>query len=152
LAPLLKRQAHADIAAEKLFGRDRLLMDGPLHKILFVASHDSPEIRVTPIDPDEVAQRMVHSLQYEQSVFLGYYRMFRFAFPQRTCDLVENSETLQQELLRSALANKEAYVVHHPYPVSLPHLFEAIAPLCNSTEAARGVREPCALAQGGGLR
>jgi len=37
---------------------------------------------------------------------------------------------LQREALLRVLNKKEAYVVAHPYPVSLPDLFNAIRPLC----------------------
>jgi hypothetical protein len=129
LAPFLKRQTFADVAPANLFGAEQLQFAGKLDKILFVVSHAATDIQVEPIDADEIARRMVHSLQYEQSVFMGYYRMFRFAFPDRANDLVERTERLQSELLRAALGKKEAYTVAHPYPVSLPDLFEAVSPL-----------------------
>jgi hypothetical protein len=130
LTPFLKRQTFVDVPAEKLFGRENMQLIGSLDKIFFVVSQASPDISVEPIEAANVARRMVHSLQYEQAVFLGYYRMFRFAFPDKANELIDHSEELQGNLLHRALAKKEAHVVYHPYPVSLPALFEALAPLC----------------------
>lgn len=149
LTPFLKRQAFVDVPAERLFGRENLQFIGNLDKVFFVASHASPHISVEPIDATNVAHRMVHSLQYEQAAFLGYYRMFRFAFPDKANELIDQSEQLQGELLHRALAKKEAHGVYHPYPMSLPALFEAMAPLCTldknrscAPSAMRGATRP----------
>jgi hypothetical protein len=107
---------------------------GDLNKVLFVVSHASPDISIEPVDAVDIARRMVHSLQYEQSGFMGYYRMFRFAFPERANEVIDSTEQRQNELLQRALAGREAYAVYHPYPVSLPALFDAVAPYCDPSE------------------
>jgi hypothetical protein len=150
LAPLLKRQAFIDIDPARLFGRDRMQLVGPLHKVLFVVSQASPEITIEPMDPAEIARRMVHSLQYEQSVFMGYYRMFRFAFPERANAFIDGTERLQSQLLQAALSNKDAYAVYHPYPFSLTSMYEAVAPVCGSDRPVWRDRTPeLATANGG---
>lgn len=135
LAPFLKRQSFVDVAAAKLFGREQMQLVGELDRVFFVVSQARPGIIVEPMDTVEIARRMVHSLQYEQSPFLGYYRMFRFAFPDRVNEVVERTEERQGELLRSAIANKPAFAVYHPYPVSLRSLFEMMAPYCQRSSA-----------------
>jgi hypothetical protein len=152
LKPLLKRQAFVDVAAEKLFGRERMQLIGELHKLLFVVSHAASDIRVEPIDADEIARRMVHSLQYEQLGFMGYYRMFRFAFPHRINARIEQKEAMQTDLLRKALAGKDAYAVYHPYPVSLTALYEAIAPLCTGDPSSSCSSKSVAAAAAGAAR
>ncbi|MFV1963876.1 MAG: hypothetical protein ACC628_00525 [Pirellulaceae bacterium] len=149
LAPFLKQQLFVDVPAERLFGREHMRLVGELHKVLFVISHASPAIRIEPMDPEEIAQRMVHSLQFEQFPFLGFYRMFRFAFPDLANDLIDRTEELQGELLRTALAGKDAYSVSHPYPVSLPSMFEAISPLCRPSEPPPRPSAQPATANGG---
>jgi hypothetical protein len=135
LAPFLKQQTFVDVAPERLFGREHMQLVGTLQKILFVVSHASPEIQIEPMDPEEIARRMVHSLQFEQSPFMGFYRMFRFAFPELANDLIDRTEEMQGKLLRSALSDKDAYSVSHPYPVSLPAMFEAISPFCRRSDS-----------------
>jgi hypothetical protein len=88
-------------------------------------------VTVQPIDSLEVAQRMVFSLQYERLDFMSFYQKFRFAFPDAANELIEKAEDLQREMLTRALKNKKSYEVFHPYPVSIPALFDAISPLVN---------------------
>jgi hypothetical protein len=127
--PLLKRQLFVDVHPKTLFGSGFGAMSGSLDKIFFVASHETPDVVVQQLDPQEIAQRMVFSLQYERLPFMAFYMMFRFAFPERSNALIEGAEELQRTVLTRVLADKEAYSVYHPYPVSIPSLFDAISPL-----------------------
>ena len=99
-----------------------------LDKVLFVASHDSPDVIVAPIDPGEVAQRMVFSLQAERLDFMAYYLKFRFAFPEARNELIEQAEERQRALLVKMMAGKDTYALYHPYPVSIPFLYDAVLP------------------------
>ncbi|MGH2524522.1 MAG: hypothetical protein ACRDH2_18605, partial [Anaerolineales bacterium] len=127
--PLLKRQSFVDMHPKKLFGPGFGALAGPLHKIFFVVSHETPDVRVEPMAPDEVARRMVFSLQHERLDFMAYYYKFRFAFPEAANDFIEQAEQLQRERLIRVLADKPAYAVYHPYPVPIQSLFEAVQPL-----------------------
>ncbi len=128
LRPLLQRQAGANVHPRKLFG-GRLDLVSSLDTVVFVGSHDAPEITVRPMDPGEVAARMVFSLQYERLPFMAVYNAFRFAFPAARNEIIENAEALQRELLQRLLAGKRAFAVQHPYPVSIPALYEALQPV-----------------------
>lgn len=129
LVPLLRKQLHVDIPPDDLFGAQQRALQGNLDTVIFVVSHESPQVTVQPIDPLEIADRMVFSLQYERLDFRAYYLAFRFAFPQARNDLVEQAEEIQRTRLRRVLAGKDAYIVYHPYPVSIPDLFDAVRPL-----------------------
>ena len=128
LRPVLKHQLHVDVAPRQLFNQNTEDLSSTLDKVLFLASHNSPAIVVRPIDPLEIASRMVFSLQYEQMNFLAYYWAFRFAFPQLHNETIERTEDLQRERLFHLLADKESYGVYHPYPVSIPALYDAVSP------------------------
>lgn len=128
LRALLARQLHVDVSPHRLFGEDACVLEGMPGKILFVASHDSPEIVVRPVDPQEVARRMVFSLQEEQQVLTSCYLKFRFAFPEATNELIERSREIQSGLLHRVLEGRETLEVLHPYPVDLPALFRALEP------------------------
>lgn len=132
MRPLLAGQLHVDLSPYTLFGEEACTLVGVPEKILFVASHETPEITVRPIDSQEIARRMVFSLQEEQRTLTSYYWKFRFAFPDAANELVDNSGQLQREILHRALDGKEAYEVLHPYPVHIPSLFEAIEEKCVS--------------------
>lgn len=129
VAPILKRQAFVDIHPRELFGQGFGTLAGDLEKIFFVVSHESPEVMVQPMDAQDIARRMVFSLQHERLDFMSYYLKFRFAFPAASNALVEQAEALQRERLAQMLKGKEAYAVYHPYPVPIQKLFDAIRPL-----------------------
>jgi len=126
--PILKQQLYVQIPPRRLFDQGVGPLTDTLDKIFFVASHETPVITVQPMDPQEIAQRMVFSLQEERMDLMAYYRKFRFAFPAMRNDLIEQAEELQREILTRILAHKDAYAVYHPYPVSIPALFTAINP------------------------
>jgi hypothetical protein len=130
LNALMRQQRHVDIPPEKLFGKTVGTTKGNPDKVFFVATHDSPEIIVQPIDPQEIVQRMVFSLQEERGEFLSYYQKFRFAFPDVSNPFIDQIEETQRRILTTVLAGKEAYAVYHPYPFSLPKLFELTRPYC----------------------
>ncbi len=130
LKGIVKQQLNVQLPPEKLFGRKP--GDGTVRpeKIFWVASHAEPNVSVEKIDPQEVAKRMVFSLQEERMGFLSYYWKYRFAFPDCSNELIEQAEEIQRSMLLQILADKEAYVVYHPYPFSIPALFEEIRPYC----------------------
>jgi len=128
--PIVKKQGCVDMRPHELFGEDSCALSGSLDKVFFVASHASADVTVTPVNPRDVADRMVFSLEEERSDFMSYYRSFRFAFPEAANELIDGTEELQRELVRKAFADKEAYALHHPYPVALPALFDAMKRYC----------------------
>jgi hypothetical protein len=127
--PLVARQRHARIHPEHLFGNSSCALAGTLDRVFLLVSHESDEVKVEPIDPLEIARRMVFSLQHERLDFLSYYLKFRFAFPDTSNAVIEQAEETEREALARALAGKPAWAVYHPYPAPIPALFERMAPL-----------------------
>ena len=128
---ILKRQLYVQLPPEKLFRRKSGETNVRPEKIFFVASHAEPDLLVKKIDPQEIARRMVFSLQEERIEFMSYYLKYRFAFPECSNALIDQAEEIQRNLLLKTLAGKEAYAVYHPYPFSIPAMFEAIRPYCS---------------------
>jgi hypothetical protein len=126
---LTERQLHVTIRPEALFGASACERAGRLDKIVFLVSHESPEVVVEAADPDEIANRMLFSLRYERLELLSNYFKFRFAFPDASNELIDGLDEVERESLPRALAGKDAYVVYHPFPAPIPALFDAIAPL-----------------------
>lgn len=127
---LVKRQLYVQLPPEKLFGQKADQKDVRPEKIFFVVSHDRPELMVQQIDPKEVAERIVFSLQEERIDFISYYFKYRFAFPGCSNILIDQAEEIQRKLVLKALTGKDAYALYHPYPFSIPSLFETIRPYC----------------------
>lgn len=129
--PLIKGQLFVHMPPQRLFGQRITPMTGRPELLIFVASHETPDITIKPIDPQELAQRMVFSLQEERMPFMSYYWKFRFAFPERSNAFIEGCEALEREVLSRVFANKQTYAVYHPYPFAIPRLFDTISPLLN---------------------
>jgi hypothetical protein len=130
LKTVLKQQLNVQLPPEKLFGRKSGEAPVPPEKIFLVASRADGALAVERIDPQEIANRMVFSLQEERIGFLSYYWKYRFAFPECANPLIDQSEEIQRRILQNLFAGKEAYAVYHPYPFSIPSLFEMIRPYC----------------------
>lgn len=137
LAPLLKEQQFVHLSPQKLFGAGRCAPQSVPELIFFVASHEAAETTVEPLDAEWVAQRMLFSLEEERLNFLSYYLKFRFAFPEAANDFIERRQQLERRLLLQALGSKTAYAVYHPYPVSIPSLFDALHDLIEGVSHAR---------------
>jgi hypothetical protein len=126
---LLESRRWVNVQPERLFGQASCALEGPLHKVFLVISDERPDVRVEEIDAREVARRMIFSLEFERLDMRAAYLKFRFAFPELSNPMLEDSARAHAELLNSALAGKEAYAVYHPFPARIPALFDAIAPL-----------------------
>lgn len=127
IIPLLRRRLNVSMSPQKLFGKKFGKLQGNLEKILFVVSHETPDVKVQPVESQEIARRMVFSVQYELQDMMSYYKMFRFAFPEMRNEFIEQTENLLRAGLMRALADKEAYVIYHPYPVPIPALSDAVS-------------------------
>jgi hypothetical protein len=125
----LERQRYIHIAPRALFGADACALEGRLDKLVFVVSREGPAVTVEPIDPLEVARRMAFSLQYERQRLLGSYLQYRFAFPDRSSSLIDGAEERERAMLAERFGGIDAHVVLHPFPPSIPGLYEAIRPL-----------------------
>jgi hypothetical protein len=126
---LAKRQLHVDVEPQRLFGRLGG-MTAPFDRLFLLVGHDRGEVTVDPIDPSEVAHRMLFSLQHEALELTAAYLKYRFAFPESGSELLERAESLQSDALTRLLADKPAFVVHHPYPVSLDSLYDSMEAYC----------------------
>jgi hypothetical protein len=127
--PSLKRQLNIRALPEELF-KNRVCKLATPDKIILSISQNDPNIYVEECDPSEIAKRMISSNELEQAPFLEFYKAFKFAFPNLRNEFLENIDELQYALLCSAFANKKAYKVYHPYPVSLENLFNQLKPVC----------------------
>jgi hypothetical protein len=129
LADLVERQRYVHLRPREAFGARFGALEAPLDKVVFVASHASSAITTRPVSGKEVAARMAFSAQEERSNFMSYYRKFRFAFPDKNSPLIDAADDIEREQLSDAFENRECHEVLHPYPVSIPALFDAVRPL-----------------------
>ena len=127
LATRLASMGHVDVRPADLFGPGRCSHAGQLNEMLLLVRRDAPGIEVRPIPGHTVAERMLFAHLHHRLDLIGRYWQFRYAFPERQTDLLDQLETLERGLLRHALADRPAWLVEHPGRVDLQRLFEAIA-------------------------
>ncbi len=122
--PVLGRQVYVQIPPARLFGDEAIDLHGRLDHAFFVSSHEARDLRVEPVNPADVAARMVHSLAEERLEFMRYYRQYRFAFPDRRSAVVETASDTERRLLEDCLAGLPASWIRHPYPVDIRSIYD----------------------------
>jgi hypothetical protein len=132
VADLVDRQRYVQIEPRAAFGERFGPLEGRVGTVIFIESHSSAETTVEPVQGDEIADRMVFSLEEERAGLRSFYRMFRFAFPERASALLENASKLEQKRLREFLLGKACFAVRHPYPPSFEALFDTVRPILES--------------------
>lgn len=125
---LNKKQRHIYISPAKLFGDQATAPAAPFQKLFLTLSHESQEIIVREIPFEAALDKIVFSLMYEWQEFMAYYIQFRYAFPARANPVIDELEKRQRDLLSGILAGKDIYMVHHPHPVPLDALYNALVP------------------------
>jgi hypothetical protein len=66
------------------------------------------------------------SLEEERSPFLQVYRQFRFLFPDRRAEAIDEAAGIERRLLEQRLGGRQAYLLRHPYPVRLEALVRPV--------------------------
>lgn len=137
-APVLRRQAYRQVPPADLFGPGGTVDRARMDAVLLVRSHDHPAVTAEPVDGTVVAEVMRASLAEERSAFLADYRQFRFAFPDRSSDVVERAEEIEAKLLTRLFAGRPAYRISHPYPMRLADLVPPVRTALSRLASDRG--------------
>jgi hypothetical protein len=119
--------ASVAIPPHRLFARCPLT--GRLDKAFLAIAHESADVRVEPVAPEYLAERLVFSARAERLGLMARYLAFRFAFPDQPSTLIERADELERRLLLGALAESETFALYHPFPAPVQALHEAMAPL-----------------------
>lgn len=121
--------ARAATAPQQLFGSHVWQGPATLDR-LFLASVTHAATAISPLDPTDIARRMIASLAYERHELWATLQRYQFAFPGRGPDVLANVSEAELQLLSQAFAGRPAYEISHPYPVPLQELYTTAAPLC----------------------
>ncbi|HEX5533625.1 MAG TPA: hypothetical protein VFX33_07785 [Actinomycetales bacterium] len=124
--PILARQLYVQVPPARLFGDRDAVATAPLDRLVFVTSHEPPDVSLTEVHAPDVASRMLASLQEEREPFMAYYRQFRFAFPDLSSPVVEEATAFERRLMDRALSGRQAWHLGHPYPVDIDALVEPL--------------------------
>ena len=122
LRKLLKiRKSPEDLFKDKI--RNGMIK---LDAIVLALSQESNEIVAKECEAEEIIKRMIHSNDYEQLPFFEFYKAFKYAFPERNNEFLDNIKNIQSGLLLNALERKKSFKILHPYPVSFEALFSKL--------------------------
>jgi hypothetical protein len=124
--PYLERQLAVQVPPAELFDGRVRYEPVPIDRVLHVVSSARTEIAIDQIDPRDIAERSVFSIDRERLDLVATYLEFRYAFPDRSNALLETATERERDLLIAALAGRPALRVEHPYPPDIPRLTEAI--------------------------
>jgi hypothetical protein len=119
--------ASVSVSPERLFGECPL--QGRLDKAFLAVAQDSPDVRVEPVEPRYLAERLLFSIRTERLPLWGLYYAFRYAFPDHAAAFGEEAEEAETERLAGALEGRETYALHHPFPAPVQGIHDALAPL-----------------------
>lgn len=117
---------HVDVPADVLFGPDRRAAATTLDRLVLLETSTDPRIRVEPIDPALVADRLALAHVHHRRELLGWYWQSRFAFPDRRNALLDQIESVERERLAAAFSGRPAIRVEHPHAVDIAALGRAI--------------------------
>jgi hypothetical protein len=119
--------ASLSLPPQRLFGE--CSCEGRLDKAFLAIAHDSPDVRVEPLDPAGFAQQLMPSLRAERLRIRSFLLAFRFAFPDQRPPIAEAADDAEEETLASALELTETYALYHPSPAPVEALHDAMAPI-----------------------
>lgn len=129
----IQRRIIPRIQPQQLFAKCATSFSAKPQKVFFFLKHDEAVVHVKEIHPKEMAELLSQLAEHEQKDLMELYQTFRFAFPQCNSILFEDLFTRQREILTSAVAPHETYIIRHPYPVCFVDLYKRISPLLAST-------------------
>jgi hypothetical protein len=129
LSKWARRGRRVHVTPQRLFGAERCLASGRLKTVLFTQSADTDRVTVDPVDARETALRMASSSRHELSELDAYHHRFRFAFPGSGNPHIDGAEQAIADIFGRAMEDCDVFRISHPYPVTVPMLSEAIAPL-----------------------
>ena len=119
--PISGRRA-VDRSPARLFGADAIATGVPLDRLFLLETGVDDAIRVEPIDPLAVADRLAFAHVHHRRELLSWYWQSRYAFPDRANELLERIEAVERERLRARFAGRPAHRVDHPERVSIARL------------------------------
>ena len=115
------------VSPERLFGECPL--EGRLDKAFLAIAHDSPDVRVEPVEPRHLAERLLFSIRAERLPLWRLYYAFRYAFPDQAEAFGEEAEEAETERLAGAFESTETYALYHPFPAPVQAIHDALAPV-----------------------
>jgi hypothetical protein len=122
----LRGGGHIDVPPADLFGPERCSHSGQLDEVLLLVRSSAPGISVKPIAGRTVAERILFAHLHHRLDLIGRYWQFRYAFPDRHSDVLDDVAGRERALLDPLLTDRPAWLVEHPGRVDLRRLVDEI--------------------------
>lgn len=122
----MRRRLAVEMTPEEVFGPDRCLPAAAPDAVFVLVNQRDDEIVVEPAAPAEAARMLSALVEAEMEDLLEARRACRFAFPGAGWPVLDDLRDRVARTLEDALREKEAFVVRHPHPCSLQHLYGAM--------------------------
>ncbi len=111
-----------------LYPQGKIRMSSNLDIVFLLARSGIDKIEISKIDAKFAASKIAPCLSYETAYHLrGLYHMFRFAYPNKRNELVENAERISEEIMGKSFEGKQLYYVKLPIPYHFDELFTRLA-------------------------
>ncbi len=124
----VERQLSVQVPTQRLLGRPALAEGAALDRLVLVMSQEGADLTIEPSDALDLAARATESFLFELLDLMGHYRRFRFAFPDRRNEHLDELEARHGAATAAALAGIPAVTLRHPYPLEIARLYDALAP------------------------
>jgi len=133
LAGALARRAERRFDPAELFGET--LREAPPAVLFLLMRHESPDVRIEPMETAPAATRLACASVHEDLPFLSLCHGYQFAFPgsDGVRFFTRDAQALREQRLHEALAPLRAFLVRHPRGVDPAVLHAAMAPLIEAT-------------------
>lgn len=121
----LRLRANAWIPPAKLFGVTEAACV-PFEHVVLAKSVSVDDVVVGRTEASDIAARMVHSVRFELEPLMRAYHMYRFAFPDRRCDALDQLDRDLDNAMHKALDQRTGWTLEHPYELDLGRLSDAL--------------------------
>jgi hypothetical protein len=133
--PALRRQLNFRVEPKAIFGDRCHHLIGHPDKIFIGMVHSDERVLIEPAEPATVADQLACAMEFELTSLMSHYRAFKFAFPGMRNEFLEKVPDVLRDALQEALATKEIYRLHHPYPASFHVLYQAMQKVLRNSPA-----------------
>jgi hypothetical protein len=117
---------YVDLPPAKLFGPERLADGTSLDVVVWLETGLGDRVRVEPIEPASVAERLAFAHIHHRRNLLALYWQMRYAFPDRSNALLDDIAAIERERLARCFAGRPAIRVEGPSNVDGRALVDAI--------------------------
>ena len=119
MSALLGRQRYVTVSPHDLFGADRCAPGTDIDHLVLVESHSGHSSGLEPLDTATVAKRLAASLWTERQPLRDHYAMFRYAFPDRCDEAMEQAAERERDLVAQGLGDVPSTRLVHPFPAPI---------------------------------